>query len=107
MGRQIYDAAFAAGTPGDHHKHLGKFWWVNDATGYEGTWTRDEAVKEVFALGKDNTYVKVDDAKASVWVYFNKSDPSVEWIQTEPDGTARDNLITLAQRRAQGLPNNK
>lgn len=94
--RRIYDAAFAANTKQNHHLHLGKFWWV-DEKGNTGTWTRNEAHDYVVAHPK-MVYVKEGDASAWVEAYHYKSDPDIRWVQTDPDGKLKDNLITLARR---------
>lgn len=101
--KRIYDAAFANQTNQSHHSHLGTFWWI-DENGSTGTWTRDQAYEYVLANPK-TVYVKEGDATAYVKPYSYTDNPSVRWIQTDPDGQLKDNLITLAKRHAQGLTN--
>ena len=93
--KRIYDAEFANTTNRSHHKHLGKFWWI-DSDGSKGTWTRDEAHAYVVAH-YETVYVKESGDEAYVYPYHFTSDPSVKWIQTEADGKLPDNLITLAK----------
>jgi len=99
---RIYDAEFIPGTAQNHQSHLGKFWWV-DTTSKTGTWTRQQAYDYVLANPGD-IYVAEGSNRVTVLAYRNNA--GTEWIQTAPDGTRRDNLMTLAQRHAQGLPNN-
>lgn len=94
--KRIYDAAFAPNTNRSHHSHLGTFWWVDDM-GNKGTWTRDEAASYVLANPK-TVYVKEGEASAWVETYHYTDNPSVRWIQTDPDGKLKDNLLTLAKR---------
>jgi hypothetical protein len=100
--KRIYDAAFAPNTSRSHHKHLGTFWWVDvdtngNDTSTDGTWTRGEA-HDYVAAHRETVYVKEGGDSAYVYAYHSKNDPSVKWIQTEPDGKLPDNLITLARR---------
>ncbi|HUD05402.1 MAG TPA: hypothetical protein VMR18_00560 [Candidatus Saccharimonadales bacterium] len=101
--KRIYDAAFATQTNQSHHSHLGTFWWVDD-NGNTGTWNRDQAY-DYTAAYPETVYVSEGDASAWVYPYHYTNNPSVKWIQTEPDGKLKDNLITLAKRHAQGLVN--
>jgi hypothetical protein len=99
---RIYDAAFAAGTNGTHHAHLGTVWWI-DTAAKKGSWTRLEAYNYVLNNPGD-IYVSEDTYSVGVRAYHNSD--GVKWIQTEADGVKRDNLLTLARRHAQGLANN-
>lgn len=99
--KRIYDAAFAT-TTGAEHQHLGTFWWI-DSTGITGQWTRKQAFDYVVSHDRGDVYVKEGQYKVEVRAYRNSL--GTEWIQTEADGTARDNLITLAKRHRQGLVN--
>lgn len=99
---RIYDAAFAT-TTGTQHQHLGTFWWI-DLAGNTGQWTRKQAFDYVVSHSRGDVYVKEGQYQIEVRAYRNNA--GTEWIQTEADGTARDNLITLAKRHAAGLPNN-
>lgn len=92
----IYDAAFANNN-GDQPEHLGEFWW-KDSSGTYGKWNSREVAHDyvvanpgtVEAAGKNGT-------TAIVLAYRRIQNPSIRWIQTEPDGTTEDNLITLAR----------
>lgn len=99
--KRIYDAAWAA-TNGTHPSHLGTFWWVDG--NQTGTWTREQAHDYVVANPR-TVYVAEGYATVIVVPYHHTNNPSSRWIQTEPDGTKQDNLITLANRHAQGLSN--
>lgn len=94
--RRIYDAEFANETNRSHHKHLGKFWWI-DSNGSKDTWTRPEAYDYLF---RNPNTVYVQEGNDTAWVkpYSYKDDSSIKWIQTDPDGKLPDNLLTLAKR---------
>jgi len=98
---RIYDAAFAAAT-GTQHQHLGTFWWIDDQ-GNQGQWTRTEAHTFVANHQRGYVYVKEGSAKVTVRAYHNST---TVWIQTEADGTTRDNLTELAERHRRGQVNN-
>lgn len=98
---RIYDAAFAT-TTGTQHQHLGTFWWIDDASN-TGQWTRLEAHNFVKNHERGFVYVKEGTDTVTVLAYHNSA--GTKWIQTVADGTLRDNLITLAERHRQGLPN--
>lgn len=99
---RIYDAAFAT-TTGTQHQHLGTFWWI-DSSGNTGQWTRKQAFDYVVSHSRDDVYVKEGQYQIEVRAYRNNT--GTEWVQTEADGIAHDNLVTLAKRHAAGLPNN-
>lgn len=96
--KRIYDAAFLTNTNKDHHSHLAKFWW-EDAQGNGGTWTRDEA-HDYVAGNPETVYVSEGGATVYVYAHHFVNNPSVRWIQTSPDGTLKDNLLTLARRHS-------
>ena len=93
----IYDASFAT-ISGDKPEHLGEFWW-RDSNGTLGKWNNREDAHDyvsanrgqVEALGQDGT-------TAVVIAYHHTNNPASRWIQTEPDNTKEDNLITLAKK---------
>ena len=96
--KRIYDAAFASQSNKSHHSHLGTFWWVDDTdSNIKGMWSRGEAHDYVVAMPK-TVYVKEGDATAWVKPYHYTDNPSIVWIETDPDGKLKDNLLTLAKR---------
>jgi Protein of unknown function (DUF3892) len=102
MSIRIYNAAFAPGTAGTHHQHLGTFWWIDDS-GSQGQWTRPEA--HVYCRDhRGDVYVAEGNLRAIVIAYHNDTN-GTKWVQTAPDSALPDNLLTLAKRHAQGLPN--
>jgi hypothetical protein len=50
--------------------------------------------------------VLVSEGNGSVDVLAYYNDSGTKWIQTEANGKAGDNLLTLAERHRQGLTNN-
>lgn len=99
---RIYDAAFAT-TTGTQHQHLGTFWWVDDY-GNKGQWSRLEAYNFVVSHSKGYVYVAEGGYRVTVWGYYNEA-TGTKWIQTQADGTTKDNLTELAERHRRGLPN--
>lgn len=100
---RIYDAAFAT-TTGTEHEHLGTFWWI-DSSGNKGQWTRQQAYDYVVSHDKGHVYVSEGGSTVTVWGYYNKH-TGTQWIQTQADGTTKDNLTELAERHRRGLINN-
>jgi len=103
MNKRIYDAVFATQANQSHHSHIGTYLWVDDH-GNRGLWTRDEGYDYVTA---NRHTVYVSEGNSSAWVeprhYTNN--PAIRWLQTDPDGKLKDNLLTLAKRHAQGYRN--
>lgn len=98
---RIYDAAFETST-GTEHYHLAKFWWVGD--GVRGEWSRQQAYDFVVSKPKGHVYVAEAGIKVTVVAYHNPT-TGTKWIQTQADGTAKNNLTELAERHRLGLPN--
>jgi hypothetical protein len=92
----IYDAAFASST-GSQPEHLGEFWWKDDY-GRFGKWnSREEAHDYVAANPGTVEAIGHNNSTAIVLPYHHTNNPVSRWIQTKPDGTKEDNLITLAK----------
>jgi hypothetical protein len=100
--RRIYDAQFA-NSSGKKHWHLATFWWI-DENGNTGTWTRLAAYNYVLANAK-LVYVSENGKTVYVGHRYDKA-TETKWIQTYSDGYYQDNLVALAERHRQGLPNN-
>jgi hypothetical protein len=101
MARRIRDAEFDSSGIRYDHRQLARFWWVDDPTGMQGVWSRQQAYRYL-ATGTGTAYVRVGHTTAAVEPCRGED---TEWIQTDPDGILADNLLTLAQRHALGLPN--
>src|SRR5262245_33408537 len=99
---RIYDAEFASNTTRNHPTHIARYWWK---TGTQtGTWTRERAHDYVNAH-RNTVYVSENGQTVYVIPYHHTNNPTSRWIQTRPDGTHEDNLVTLAKRHAAGLVN--
>lgn len=101
MARRIRDAEFDQSGIRHDHRHLARFWWVDDPTGMHGVWSRTQAYHYLSA-GIDPVYVRSGHNTASVKPCRRDG---TEWVQTNPDGILPNNLLTLAERHAHGLPN--
>jgi hypothetical protein len=100
--KHIYDAVFEDNS-GSQHWYLGTFWWV-DENGQTGIWSRQEAYDYARTHAVGEVCVVEGGCRVNVRAYYN--DKGVQWIQTEADGTVKDNLTTLAERHRRGLLNN-
>jgi hypothetical protein len=99
---RIYDAQFDQKSDKKHHAHLDRFWWVN-ITRARGVWTRQQAYDYVLAyLGE--VYVGELGRRVEVLGYRHPETGTV-WIQTVAGAVLRDNLLTVARHRDDGLPN--
>jgi Protein of unknown function (DUF3892) len=99
---RIYDVEFASNTNRNHPSHISKYWWR--AGNQTGIWTREQAHDYVVAH-RDTVYVSEGQHAVKVIPYHHPQNPTSQWIQTRPDDTTEDNLVTLAKRHAAGLVN--
>ncbi|MDQ0241260.1 DUF3892 domain-containing protein [Arthrobacter bambusae] len=104
--RRIRDVEFAAEpvTTEHHPASLGTFWWVDEGMSLRGAWTSKEQAHDYVKANPGTVFVQEGTEKVNV-VARQMTDPPVRWIETEADSTKIDNLLTLAQRHAKGLPN--